>query len=75
MLLALDRLGGVPPERAVAIGDSVADIQCANAAGIYSIAATWGSTEADALVEQKPGAIVRSVGELNSFLIRYFDIS
>jgi HAD superfamily hydrolase (TIGR01509 family) len=75
MLVALEKLGGVLPESAVAIGDSVADIQSAKAACIYTIAAVWGSIEPDALAAQNPGAIVRSVGELDSFLIKYFDIS
>jgi HAD superfamily hydrolase (TIGR01509 family) len=74
MRLALERLG-VLPERAVAIGDSVADIQSAKAAGIYAIAAAWASTDPDGLAAQNPAVIIRSIAELDDFLVRYFDIS
>lgn len=41
VLMALERLG-VPPERAVMVGDTDADIGAAKAAGAWSCLATWG---------------------------------
>jgi HAD superfamily hydrolase (TIGR01509 family) len=41
VLKALNRLG-VPPEHALVIGDTVTDIQAAQAAGCWSCLATWG---------------------------------
>ncbi len=39
---ALERLGGVPPARAVFIGDSTHDMRAGNAAGVATAAALWG---------------------------------
>lgn len=39
---ALDRLGGIPRERAVFIGDSTHDMHAGNAAGVATAAALWG---------------------------------
>ena len=41
ILRAVDQLG-VVPERALVVGDTIADIQAASAAGCWSCLATWG---------------------------------
>lgn len=71
MLLALQKLG-VLAENAVAVGDAPSDITSANAAGIYSIAATWGSFDVAALKAVAPDALVASVAELEAHLSRHF---
>ena len=45
ILRALQQLG-VAPERALMVGDSVADIEAAKAAGCWSCLATWGVPDA-----------------------------
>ena len=61
MLRAAMEAAGVGPERTVMVGDSVFDIQMAEAAGVRSIAVAWG---------YYPAAILRDAGasaELDSF--------
>ena len=41
LLLALDRLG-LPADQVVFVGDSVADMAAARAAGVHAVAAGWG---------------------------------
>ena len=50
--VALHRLG-VPPEHALFVGDSVHDVMAGNAAGVTTIAATWG---AFARADLEPGS-------------------
>ncbi len=45
ILRALEQLS-IPPERALMVGDSVADIEAAKAAGCWSCLATWGVPDA-----------------------------
>ena len=69
ILRALEQLG-VAPERALMVGDSVADIQAAKAAGCWSCLATWGVPDgADRarrahpdLVAETPRDILRFAG-------------
>ncbi len=55
LLLALERLGGVAAD-AVYIGDAVVDVRAARAAGMASIAVTWGAGEVADLVAAGPTA-------------------
>jgi pyrophosphatase PpaX len=57
VLVALDRLGAAPEEAAF-VGDSPFDVGAGKAAGVYTVAVTWGNihpvdalAEADAIVE------------------------
>ena len=69
VLRALEAMG-VAPEQALMVGDSVADIQAAKAAGCWSCLATWGVPDgADRarraqpdLVAESPRDILRFVG-------------
>jgi pyrophosphatase PpaX len=64
LLLALDRLDARPDE-AVYIGDAPFDVKAARAAGVYSIAVTWGGIHArDRLEAERPDALVDTAKEL-----------
>src|SRR5207253_6926638 len=57
LLLALDRMEARPDEAAY-VGDAPFDVQAAKAAGIYSVAVTWGGIHDRAKLErEKPDAI------------------
>lgn len=54
--LALSRLGGIDPSRAVFIGDSPHDMNAGHAAGVSTAAARWGPFTREALAESSPHA-------------------
>lgn len=68
LLLALERIGGVATD-AVYIGDAVVDVRAAQAAGMASIAVTWGAGEVADLVAASPTAVVHTVDELRALLL------
>jgi len=49
LLKGLELLGGVPPERAAYVGDAPFDVAAARAAGVRSVAVSWGAFEEDVL--------------------------
>lgn len=57
ILMGCERLGLAPAECAY-VGDSPFDIQAGNAAGCLTVAAAWGMFPKDALVAEKPEAVV-----------------
>jgi pyrophosphatase PpaX len=64
LLLALDRLGA-RASSAVYVGDSPFDVQAAKAAGVGSIAVTWGRIhERERLEREEPDTVVETVEEL-----------
>jgi len=64
VLLAVERLGGVPAEAAY-IGDSPFDIQAAKAAGTFAVGVAWGGIHPDErLLAEEPDAFVRTPREL-----------
>ncbi|MDO4718295.1 MAG: HAD-IA family hydrolase [Propionibacteriaceae bacterium] len=63
LLHALDQLGSTP-EEAVYVGDAVVDIQAARAAGLASVAVSWGAGLPDALAAARPDALVDHAEEL-----------
>ena len=64
VLLAVERLGGVP-SRAAYVGDSPFDIRAAKAAGAFAVGVAWGGIHSDErLLAEEPGAFVRSPREL-----------
>jgi pyrophosphatase PpaX len=68
LLLALDRLGASPDETAY-VGDAPFDIKAAKAAGVFSIAVTWGGIHSrDRLEVDRPDAIVDDAEELYGVL-------
>ena len=68
LLLALERLDAQPDEAAY-VGDAPFDIQAAKAAGIFSVAVTWGGIHDRAKLErEEPDAIVDTAEELYGVL-------
>ena len=64
LLLALERLGADPADTAY-IGDAPFDIKAAKAAGVFSVAVTWGGIHSrERLEAESPDAIVDSAEEL-----------
>ncbi|MCL1906575.1 MAG: HAD-IA family hydrolase [Propionibacteriaceae bacterium] len=68
LLHALAHLGGHPSE-AVYVGDAVVDIQAAHAAGMDSIAVTWGAGVERDLRDGQPTAMVNTIGQLTNILL------
>jgi pyrophosphatase PpaX len=68
LLLALERLG-VAADEAVYVGDAVVDVLAARAAGMDSIAVTWGAGYPAALRAAGPTAVVDTVAELATLLL------
>ena len=58
-----NRLALKPAEVAY-IGDEPNDIRAANAAGVFAIAATWGTNSIDDLLQAKPDAFARTPRDL-----------
>jgi len=68
VLLAVERLGGVPSDAAY-VGDSPFDILAAKAAGVYAVAVSWGGIHPDErLLAEGPDALVHSTEELLAVL-------
>ncbi|WP_208544019.1 HAD family hydrolase [Nocardioides seonyuensis] len=68
-LLTAARRIGVDPVTAIYVGDATVDVLAAKAAGMGSIAVTWGAGERAALEAAGPDAIVDTVDELTSYLL------
>jgi pyrophosphatase PpaX len=64
LLLALERLGAKPDEAAY-VGDAPFDVKAAKAAGLYSVAVTWGGIHArERLEAEEPDAFVDTAEDL-----------
>lgn len=61
---ALDRLLMDPSKQIVFVGDSPADIWAAKNAGVTSVAAMWGTLDAELLLDAQPDHTARSPGEV-----------
>ncbi len=68
LLVALEAIGRGPSE-SVYIGDATVDVLAARAAGMASIAVTWGAGERDDLAACKPDHLVDTVDELRAVLL------
>lgn len=60
---ALELLGE-PPERALMVGDSPLDIECAAAAGVRSMGVRWSAVGEAALLAAQPDYMIGSLSEL-----------
>ena len=58
---ALELLGGIPQERAAYVGDSPFDVQAAKAAGLTSVAVSWGAFSENRLREAEPDHLVPDI--------------
>ena len=63
VLLALERLGRAPGE-ALFVGDSAIDVAAGNAAGVVSVAATWGACTREALAAAGAAHLLDDVAAL-----------
>jgi pyrophosphatase PpaX len=66
--VALERLGVRASERVLFIGDSAHDIEAGQAAGVTTVAVTWGALGRSALEAVKPTLLVDRVHELHPIL-------
>ena len=62
LLKGLELAGYVPRDRAVYVGDSPFDVQAAKAAGLTSVAVSWGAFSEDTLREANPDHLVPDIG-------------
>jgi pyrophosphatase PpaX len=68
LFVALERLSAQPSEAAY-VGDAPFDVQAAKAAGVFSVAATWGGIhERNRLEAEEPDALIDSAEELLAIL-------
>lgn len=67
VLLALERLGGLPDET-VFVGDAPVDIAAGRAAGVRTIAALCGPFSRERLEQEQPDAVVAEVREVPAVL-------
>lgn len=58
LLRGLELLGGVPAQEAAYVGDSPHDVAAARAAGVTSVAVSWGAFSAEALRDAGPDHLV-----------------
>ena len=61
---ALDRLLIEPSDAVVFVGDSPADIWAARNAGVTSVAAMWGTIDAELLLDATPDHTAKAPGEI-----------
>jgi pyrophosphatase PpaX len=61
LLRALKLLGSIPKERAAYVGDSPFDVEAAKAAGLTSVAVSWGAFSEDALRAAEPDHLVSDI--------------
>ncbi len=73
ILQAMAEVGAVP-EDTVMIGDTTYDIDMAHAAGVGSIAVTWGYHAPEALLRSRPNAIAGTYGEVPAILKRLWGV-
>lgn len=70
LLRGLEFLGGVPPEAAAYVGDSPFDVAAARAAGITSVAVSWGAFSEDTLREARPDHLVEDIDSAVDALLK-----
>ncbi|SEH00198.1 phosphoglycolate phosphatase/pyrophosphatase PpaX [Nonomuraea solani] len=62
---------GVPPERAVFVGDAPKDMLAGRAAGVCSLGVTWGFHTEEELVEAGADGIVRDPTDLTARIVHH----
>ncbi len=70
LLKGLELLGDVPPETAAYVGDSPFDVAAAHAAGMSSVAVSWGVFTEEALREAEPDRLFENLDSAVEFLLR-----
>jgi len=69
LLLAMERLGESHPSRAAYVGDAVVDVLAGKAAGMATIAVTWGAGVRANLDKVRPDGIATTPPELRDLLL------
>lgn len=64
LLKGLERLGGIPPERVLMVGDSVFDIKCGQNAGARTVGVTYTVVGLEKLEALRPDYFVDALTEL-----------
>ena len=70
LLRGLELFGGIPKESAAYVGDSPFDVQAAKAAGLTSVAVSWGTFPEDRLREAEPDHLVPDIDAAVDVLLR-----
>ncbi len=69
LLKGLELLGDVSAERAAYVGDAPFDVAAAHAAGVMSVAVSWGAFTAEALHAAGPDHLVKDLHSAIDFLL------
>ena len=67
---ALEALGGIPPQRALFVGDSTHDMRAGRAAGVQTAAALWGPFSREQLAPTAPDHWLTGFAELRGLVTR-----
>jgi pyrophosphatase PpaX len=70
LLKGLELAGGVSKDKAVYVGDSPFDVQAAKAAGLRSVAVSWGAFSEDTLREAEPDHLVPDIDAVVDVLLK-----
>ena len=62
------------PTAGLYVGDTVMDMQCAGAVGIYAVGALWGFQTKEELLEAKPDVLIDEVPELMGIVKERFGV-
>ena len=73
LLKGLELLGGVPREEAAYVGDSPFDVAAAKAAGVTSVAVSWGAFSEDTLRSAEPDHLVPDIDSAVDVLLHLGD--
>ncbi len=69
LLKGIELLGDVPPDRAAYVGDSPFDVAAAHAAGMLSVAVSWGVFTEEDLREAEPDRLFKDLDSAVEFLL------
>lgn len=70
LIKGLELLGGVPIERAAYVGDSPHDVTAARAAGVTSVAVSWGAFSEKSLRAAEPDHLVPDIDSAVDVLLK-----
>lgn len=70
LMKGLELLGGVPTEQAAYVGDSPHDVTAARAAGVTSVAVSWGAFSEETLRAAEPDYLVPDVDSAVDVLLK-----
>lgn len=70
LLKGLQLLGDVSPEKAAYVGDAPFDVTAARAAGVMSVAVSWGAFTEEALLAAEPDYLFEELDSAVDFLLK-----